>query len=139
MSCGVGHRHGLDPALLCLWCRLVGTAPIRPLAWEPPYAVGAALKRKKKKEKSLIHRCTDIFSSGHTMLHLTLGRGFFPRGCQAFSDVTQIIMASDTSVSIAVHYESIAGSLESEHTSPSIMRTLNKYSLTMIYEAQSCL
>ena len=28
--------------LLWLWCRLVATAPIRPLAWEPPYAVGAA-------------------------------------------------------------------------------------------------
>ena len=27
------------------------TAPIWPLAWEPPYAVGAALKSKKKKKK----------------------------------------------------------------------------------------
>ena len=34
-----------DPALLWLWCRPVATAPIRPLAWEPPYAAGAALKR----------------------------------------------------------------------------------------------
>ena len=25
-----------------LWRRLAATAPIRPLAWEPPYAVGAA-------------------------------------------------------------------------------------------------
>ena len=48
MSCDVGRRHGLDPALLWLWYRLVATAPIRPLAWEPPYAVGAALKRKEK-------------------------------------------------------------------------------------------
>ena len=31
-------------ALLWLWCRLAATTPIRPLAWEPPYAVGAALK-----------------------------------------------------------------------------------------------
>ena len=38
-----------DPALLWLWCRLAGTAPIGPLAWKPPYAAGAALKRKKKK------------------------------------------------------------------------------------------
>ena len=29
--------------------RLVAAAPIRPLARELPYAVGAALKRKKKK------------------------------------------------------------------------------------------
>ena len=26
-------------------------APIRSLAWEPPYAIGAALKKKKKKKK----------------------------------------------------------------------------------------
>ena len=45
ISCGVGQRCGSDPALLWLWCRPVATAPIRPLAWEPPYAVHAALKR----------------------------------------------------------------------------------------------
>ena len=37
-----------DPALLWLWHRLAAAAPIRPLAGEPPYAVGAALKRQKK-------------------------------------------------------------------------------------------
>ena len=31
-----------EPVLLWLWCRPAATAPIRPLAWEPPYAVGAA-------------------------------------------------------------------------------------------------
>ena len=50
MSCGVGRRRGSDPALLWLWCRLVATALNRPLAWEPPYALGAALKRPKKKK-----------------------------------------------------------------------------------------
>ena len=49
MSCGVGRRHGLDPELLWLWHRSVATAPIRPLAWEPPYAKGAALEKTKKK------------------------------------------------------------------------------------------
>ena len=49
MSCGVGHRGGLDPAFLCLWHRLAAVAPIGPLAWEPAYAVCATLKRKKKK------------------------------------------------------------------------------------------
>jgi len=34
--------------LLWLWCRLAATARIRPLAWEPPYATGAALKRQNK-------------------------------------------------------------------------------------------
>ena len=42
MSCGVGCRRGSDPALLWLWRRPVATAPIQPLAWEPPYAEGAA-------------------------------------------------------------------------------------------------
>jgi len=53
MSCGVGRRHGLDPVCLCLWLwrRPLATVPIRPLAWEPPYAMGAALKKKKKKER----------------------------------------------------------------------------------------
>ena len=32
-------------------CRLVAVAPIRPLAWELPYAAGVALKSKKKKKK----------------------------------------------------------------------------------------
>ena len=39
MSGGVGRRHGLDPAWLWLWRRPAATAPIRPLTWEPPYAV----------------------------------------------------------------------------------------------------
>ena len=34
-----------------LWCRLAAAAPIRPLAWEPPYAAGVPLKRQKKKKK----------------------------------------------------------------------------------------
>ena len=38
-----------DLMLLWLWCRLAAEAPIRPLAWDLPYAVGAALKRQKKK------------------------------------------------------------------------------------------
>ena len=45
MNCGVGLRHGLDPVLLWLWCR------IGPLAWEPVYTAGAALKRQKKKKR----------------------------------------------------------------------------------------
>ena len=46
LSCGVGRRCGWDPLLLWLWRRLVTAAPIRPLAWEPPYAVGASKKTK---------------------------------------------------------------------------------------------
>ena len=47
----VGCRRGSDPALLWLWRRLVATAPIRPLAWERPYAAGAALEKAKKTKK----------------------------------------------------------------------------------------
>ena len=60
MSCGVGCRLGLDPVLLWMWRRPEATAPIRPLAWEPPYATGVApekakrQKKKKKRKKKLI-------------------------------------------------------------------------------------
>ena len=49
MSCGVGRRRGSDLVLLWLWYRPAATALIRPLAWEPPYAAGAALEKTKKK------------------------------------------------------------------------------------------
>ena len=48
MSCGVDHRHGPDRSLL--WPRPAAVAPIRPLAREPPYAAGAALKIQGKKK-----------------------------------------------------------------------------------------
>ena len=51
MSCGVGCRRGSDPSLLWLWRRLVATAPIRRLVWEPPYATGAALEKAKRQRK----------------------------------------------------------------------------------------
>ena len=47
MSCGVGRRCAWDPALLWLWGKPEATAQIGPLAWKPPYAAGAALKRQK--------------------------------------------------------------------------------------------
>ena len=51
VSCGVGRRCGSDPAWLWLWCRLVATALIQPLAWEPPYAMAVALKKDFKKRR----------------------------------------------------------------------------------------
>ena len=64
MTCGVGRRRGSDPVLLWLWRRPAAVAPIRPLAWEPSYAAGAALdkgkktKKKKRKEKTFTeNRC----------------------------------------------------------------------------------
>ena len=72
MSCAVGHRHGLDPALLWLWCTLAATASIRPPAWEPLYAVGTALKSQKTKKlyitlqkwNPVIVQLKSVFSTG---------------------------------------------------------------------------
>ena len=50
MSRGVRRRCDLDLALLWLWCRPAVAAPIGPLAWDPPYATGAALKIGEKKK-----------------------------------------------------------------------------------------
>ena len=49
LSCGVGRRRSSNLALLWLWCRPAATALIGPLAWEPPYATGAALEKAKNK------------------------------------------------------------------------------------------
>ena len=51
MSYGIGHTLGSGLALLWLWHRPAAAAQIRPLAWEPPYAVGATLKRQKKNKR----------------------------------------------------------------------------------------
>ena len=64
MSCGVGHRHGSDPTFLWLWCRPEATAPIRPLAWEPPYAAGAALEKAKRQKKKKKKKCSIAYPHG---------------------------------------------------------------------------
>ena len=63
MSCGVGFRSGSGPTLLWLWCKLAAVGPVRPLAWEPPYAAGAALKGQKTKKKK-----KNIYGSAETYL-----------------------------------------------------------------------
>ena len=56
----------LDPALLWLWHRSVATAPIRPVAWEPPYAGAAAQemakrpKKQKQKKECLFKMLSEI-------------------------------------------------------------------------------
>ena len=54
VSCGAGCRHGSDPELLWLWCRPAAIAPIKPLAWESPYAVGAALEKTQTHTNTLL-------------------------------------------------------------------------------------
>ena len=70
MSCGVGCRRGLDPTLLWLWCRLAAIALTRPLAWELPYAKGAALEKAKrqnktKQKKKQTHVFTHVFTKSN--------------------------------------------------------------------------
>ena len=55
VSCGVGHRCSLDLEIPWLWHRPAAITPIRPLAWEPPYAAGIALE-KTKRQKNKISR-----------------------------------------------------------------------------------
>ena len=56
MNCGVGHRCSSDLGFLRPWHRPAATAPIRPIAWEPPFAMGVALKGQKDKKKYIMHR-----------------------------------------------------------------------------------
>ena len=51
MSCGVGPRCSSDPERLWLWLWRAAVASTGPLAWEPPYAMGMALKGQKPKKK----------------------------------------------------------------------------------------
>ena len=64
MSCGVGLRFGLDPALLWLWHRPAATAMIRLLPWDLPYASGVALKGKKNKKQKTNKQKTTL-QTGH--------------------------------------------------------------------------
>ena len=57
VSCGVGHRRGLDPVWLWLWRRPVATAPIR------PHAMGEALQKQTKS-----HRKTKTIGPGVPMV-----------------------------------------------------------------------
>ena len=77
MSCGVGCRRSWDPALLWLWRRLAATASIRPLAWEPPYAAGAAQEMAKKTKGGVLGEWeTDVIKRTpavqHRKLHLVV-------------------------------------------------------------------
>ena len=63
MSCGVGRRGGSDLPSLWLWCRPAVTAPIGPLVWEPPYAVGEAIKSKKIKNKKKNRKERNLYAT----------------------------------------------------------------------------
>ena len=57
MNCGIDHTwlgSGIAMAV----------APIRPLAWEPPYALDVALKSKKKKKVLITRRSSCCNAKG---------------------------------------------------------------------------
>ena len=73
MSCGVGCGRGLDPVLLWLWHRLVDTALIGTLAWEPPYAEGAALEKAKRHTHTKESEIGGGVKEGGLLKHRLLG------------------------------------------------------------------
>ena len=87
MSCGVGLRVGSDPTWPWLWHRPVATAPIRPLAWEPPYTAGAALEKAKRltkqnKTKNFIFSHRYCFSGSMEEFVFLSSAPVIPKGCQ---------------------------------------------------------
>ena len=60
MCYGVGHRCHLDPTLLWLQCRLAAGAQIWPLAWESPYGMSMALKRKKNLDRNWVQLSSEL-------------------------------------------------------------------------------
>ena len=58
---------------ILLWRRLVAVAPTRPLAWELPYAVGAALKTKQNKTLLLKNAFHHLSLQGVTIFLLLDG------------------------------------------------------------------
>ena len=70
MSCGVGHRRGSDLAWLWLWRRPEATAPIQPLAWEPPYTEGAVLEKAKRQNNNNSKTTLCLFQVSCKMIQL---------------------------------------------------------------------
>ena len=57
----MGEGADAAPILLpWMWHRPAAAALVRPLAWETPYALGVALKKKKKQKISLASWGTDV-------------------------------------------------------------------------------
>ena len=71
MSCSIGHRCGLDPALLWLWHKSAAVAPIRPLT---SLCCGCSLKKTKKKKKDI--QCNKLFYVYHWNLKCSWLLGF---------------------------------------------------------------
>ena len=64
------HQWVRDLVLLWLWRRLAAVVPIGPLAWKPPYTMGVALKRKKKRKKKEIENLESTPHHFFTLMNL---------------------------------------------------------------------
>ena len=74
-----------------VWCRPTATAPILPLAWEPPGAKGMALKRPKQnknKQKNLVYN--DFY-----LIDLSRHLHLFFQSCGASVDQTVFLLEID--------------------------------------------
>ena len=84
--------------MLWLWCRLAAIAPIPPLAWEPPYAVGAALKKANKqtnkKTQNFVFNKYFVFNNILIVLNLFLfEKGTGQSGYLSFKNYIQAIIS----------------------------------------------
>ena len=64
-----GHDQWVKDLAL-LWCRSAAIALVRPLPWDPPYASGVALKKKKKKKGMFLFSSYTKMQSYGTHAHL---------------------------------------------------------------------
>ena len=64
----------------CLWVKPAAVAPIQPLAWEFPYAVGVALGEKRKEKRTGLLKpfsfSQSYETSEHSFLHLFIQQIF---------------------------------------------------------------
>ena len=74
-----------DLVLVRLWCRPAGVAPIQPLAWESPYAMGAALKKKLKKKRIIkVGGKAGLNAAEKIMQEIGKGKERQNKGCKGF-------------------------------------------------------
>ena len=69
-------------------CRLAAAAPIRPLAWEPPYAVGMDPRKEKEKEKEKGLVATAGTEAGAASGRASAREPSHPRSCPARAALT---------------------------------------------------
>ena len=77
MSCGVGRRHGSDPELLWLWCRLVTGSSSTPSLGTSIFRGSGPRNGKKTKKKKKKNSTNLLLSDSPTKTELELQPGSF--------------------------------------------------------------